>query len=682
MMTPELLTPDHLQRAACVYIRQSSPFQVRNNLESQRLQYGLEDYARDLGFRDVRVVDGDLGITGSGIERPGFDRLVVAVGKGEVGLILATEASRLARNGRDWHGLLDFCAVVGCLVGDRDRLYDPGSMEDRMYLGMRGTFNEFELSLFRKRSLESRMAKAARGELFLHLPAGYDRVGRDVIEMSPDQRVRDAIRLVFDTFDELGSVRQTWLWFRNERVEIPVRTPARGLHWRVPTETSLHLILRNPIHAGAYAYGRRRRKTVIRDGRKQILRQPLQMNPEDWIVLLHDRHEGYISWQDYERNQALITSNRAGDRGAVRPGRALLAGLLRCGHCQRRIQVRDNGKSVGYLCSGATGPGGSCLSFGAVRVDEAVGQAVIEALQPLAVEAALQAMETAGAAERTTLALARSALSEARYKAERAKDQFDAVDPANHNVFHNLAAKWEACLVEVSRCEARVQDLEDVQPVVLTPQQRQAFRDLGHDLGRAWGHERATPELRKTVLRAVLVEITARLEDAHVHLLLHWKGGDHTELQVARMRHGEHRWTTDSGTVTLVRELARVIDDATIAALLNRLGKQTAKGNSWSKTRVRTLRASHGIAAYRRGEREERGELVLTEVAERFQVDPFHVRRLIQSGTLPARQACKGAPWIIAQEAIDAPDIRAILSQKASSELDPRQQSFDFQEYQ
>ena len=294
-----------------------------------------------------------------------------------------------------------------CPAGDRDRLYDPGSMEDRMYLGMRGAVNEFELSLFRKRSLESRMAKAARGELFLHLPAGYNKVGRDVIEMSADQRIRDAIRLVFDTFDELGSVRQTWLWFRNEQVEIPVRTPARGLHWRIPTETSLHSILRNPIYAGTCAYGRKRRKTVIRDGRKQILQQPRQKSPEDWFVLLHDRHEGNISWQDHDRNQAVITSNRTDDRGAVRPGRALLAGLLRCGRCQRRIQVRDNGKSARYLCFGATGPDGNCLSFGAVRVDEAVGQAVIEALQTLA-------METAGAADRTTLALARSALSEAR----------------------------------------------------------------------------------------------------------------------------------------------------------------------------------------------------------------------------------------------------------------------------
>ncbi len=216
-MTSELLTPDHLQRAVCVYVHQSSQFQVRNNLESQRLQYGLADYARTLGFHDIRVIDDDLGITASGVERPGFDRLLATVGKGEVGLVLALEASRLARNGRDWHGLLDFCGVVGCLVGDRDRLYDPGSMEDRMVLGMHGAFNEFELSLFRKRSLESRMAKAARGELFLHLPAGYDKVGRDAIEMSPDQRVRDAIRLVFDTFDEFGSVRQTWQRFARDR---------------------------------------------------------------------------------------------------------------------------------------------------------------------------------------------------------------------------------------------------------------------------------------------------------------------------------------------------------------------------------------------------------------------------------------------------------------------------------
>ena len=678
MTAADLLTSEHLRRAACVYIRQSSPHQVRTNLESQRLQYELAEYARTLGFTSVRVIDEDLGITGDGVKRPGFDSLVAAVSRSEVGLVLSIEASRLARNGRDWHGLLDFCAVVGCLVGDRDRLYDPRSMEDRMYLGMRGAFSEFELSLFRKRSLESREAKAQRGELFLHVPAGYDRVGRHAIEMSADQRVRTAIRLVFDRFDELGSVRQTWLWLRTEQIEIPVRTSAHGLIWRIPTETSLYLMLRNPIYAGAYAYGRNRHETVIQDGRKRVVRRSLRADPAEWKVLLHDRHDGYISWDHYERNQAVITANQIGDRGAVRSGRALLAGLLRCGHCQRRIQVRDNGKSVGYSCRGEVGSGERCVSFGAVRVDAAVGQAVVDALQPLAMDAAMAAIETASAADHAALALASTALSEARYKADRARDQFEAVDPANHNVLHNLAAKWEACLVDVSRCEERIRDLEDAQPAALTPEQRQTFLALGHDLGRTWSHDRATPELRKTVLRTVLVEITAHVEKAHVHLVLHWKGGDHTQLKVPRMRTGEHRWSTDVETVALVCELARVMNDASIAALMNRLGKRTAKGNGWTMIRVRSLRASHGIAAYRTGERAERGELTLSEAADRLQVDPFRVRRLIQSGRLPARQACKGAPWIITENDITAPDIQAFLSQKGASLRDPRHPHFEF----
>lgn len=678
MTKSDLLTPDHLQRAACVYIRQSTPQQVRNNLESQRLQYGLVTYARELGFVDVRVIDDDLGTTASGVERPGFDQLVVAVGKSEVGLVLATDASRLARNGRDWEGLLDFCAVVGCLVGDRDRLYDPGAMEDRMYLGLRGAFNQFELSMFRKRSQESIEAKAQRGELFLHAPAGYDRVGRDAIEMSPDQNVRNAIRLVFDTFDAVGSLRQTWLWFHNNQVEIPVRMSGRGLIWRIPAESSITQILRNPIYAGTYAYGRKQSETTIRDGRKTVVIHKLDANPAAWKVLLHDRHDGYISWDHYERNQAVISANRTVERGAARSGRGLLTGLLRCGHCQRRIQVRNNGKSVGYYCQGEHRAGKRCLSFSAVRVDQAVGQAVIDALQPLAMEAAMAAIETVGAANPAMLDLARSALSEARYKADRARDQFETVDPSNHNVFHNLAAKWEACLVDVSEREARLRELEAAQPVALAPEQRQTFLALGQDLGRAWGDDRATPALRKTVLRTVLVEITARIEETDVHLVLHWKGGDHTELRVPRMRNGEHRWTTDIETVTIVRQLARTLDDAGIAGLLNRLGKRTVKGNSWNKSRVASLRASNGIAVFRKGERAERGELTLNEVADRFQVSQSHVRRLIQSDRLPARQACKGAPWIILEDDLDAPGIRAILEFKGSASSDQQQPGFEF----
>ncbi len=251
MSNVAMLTAAHLERAAYVYVRQSSETQVHTHVERQRLQYALSDHARDLGFRDIEVIDDDLGISGAGVHRPGFDALLEAVCKGRVGLVLSIEASRLSRNGREWHTLLDFCAIVGCLVGDRERLYDPALIDDRMYLGLKGQFNEMELALFRQRSLESRLAMAQRGELWTTLPAGYEKVERHRIEMTPDQRQRDAIDLVFRKFRELGSIRQVFFWFHRNAVELPVRTPGEGLVWRVPASSRrLAQFLTNPIYAG------------------------------------------------------------------------------------------------------------------------------------------------------------------------------------------------------------------------------------------------------------------------------------------------------------------------------------------------------------------------------------------------------------------------------------------------
>ena len=363
----------------------------------------------------------------------------------------------------------------------------------------------------------------------------------------------------------------------------------------------------------------------------------------------------------------------------MRPGRALLAGLLRCGHCTRRMQVRDNGQRAGYHCRGdSSGNGGACQGFGAVWADAAVEAALLEALQPLGVEAALAAWEGAaeeGAAEER---LARSALAEASYRAERAQAQFEAVEPANRNVFRNLVRKWEQCLVEVRSCEERLAALEGPrQQTALEGPERAAYLALGEDLEQAWEHERATPELRKAVLRAALVEIVATVEKERIRLLLHWKGGDHSELEVARRRSGQHRWTTDAETVELVGELARSLSDASIAGLLNRLGRRTAKGNSWTKGRVRTFRNSRGIAPYREGERRERGELVLAEAAERLEADPSVVRRLIRSGVLPARQACKGAPWLIAEQGLETAAVREALAGRSALPPDPDQQVLD-----
>lgn len=681
MSSATVLTGAHMGRAAYVYVRQSSEFQVQNNVGRQRLQYALADHARELGFRDITVIDDDLGISGDGVYRPGFEALLEAVCKGKVGLVLSIEASRLSRNGREWHTLLDFCAIVGCLVGDRDRLYDPALIDDRMYLGLKGQFNEMELALFRQRSLESRIALAERGELRMHLPAGYEWVDGARLEMTPDQRQRDAIHLVFRKFREFGSIRQVFLWFRGEKVELPVRMPGQAPIWKVPVSAGpVRQILTNPIHAGAYVYGRRRQETVIENGRKRVREGIMQHDPRDWKVLLRDHHEGYITWQRFCRNQELIAENMTTVRGAVRNGPELLTGLLRCGHCDRRIQVRGNGGAIRYCCPGSIRDRQSCIMFGAVAVDAAVGEAMIGALQPLGIEAALEAMAARDTQDDAEVRLAESALAEARYQAERAEAQFNAVEPGNHNVFHNLARKWEDCLAGVQACESRLQALEGArQTEELTPAEREAWLALGGDLERAWNHDRATPALRKRILRAVPVEITATIKGREIHLLLHWKGGDHTELVVRRRRKGEHRWSTDAEVKDLIQDLARYLPDELIAGLLNRLGKKTGKGNSWTKRRLCSFRSKHGIATYRKGERQERGELILSEASERLSVDPATVRRLIRSGALPARQACKGAPWIIPEDALDSPEVLAGLAGRDPLTANPDQESFDFQ---
>ncbi len=682
VMNDPKLTAGHLARSAIVYIRQSSEMQVRSNVERRRLQYALEGHARALGFAKVEVIDDDLGVSGGGVRRPGFERLLQAVCSGSVGLVLAIEPSRLARNGRDWHALLEICAVVGCLIGDRDRIHDPASVDDRAFLGLKGQFADMELAVFRQRSLESRQALAARGELFLHLPAGFEKVDRHSIGKTPDQHQRDAIDMVFRKFRELRSIRQVHLWFRRRGVRIPVRDlKGGGTAWRIPHDSTLASMLRNPVYAGAYVYGRRRQEvTVDASGTKKV-RGGIMKPEAEWSVLLRDRHEGYIGWDEYERNRRVIEANTVGGRGAPRAGSALLAGLLRCGRCGGRLQVVNNGRSRRYQCPGDARTGGSvCIGFGGVRAEGAVGAAVLAAAQPLGVAAALEAFERRGDDASARIGLAASALEEARYKAGRAQAQFDAVDPANANIIHNLAARWEACLAEVSEREERLRDLEAAREArEAGSADRDAWLALGADLERAWSHEDATPQLRKNVLRAALVEITASLREDTVHLLLHWRGGDHTEIEVRRFRTGEHRYKSDREVEDLVAGLSRQLPDEQTARLLNRLGRRTSKGNGWNRGRVRAFRSRRGIPGYREGERQERGELSLSEVSAQLGVDPSVVRRLIRAGILPARQVCTGAPWAIAAADLEAPRVLAALSGcRAVAGADPNQGEFGF----
>jgi DNA invertase Pin-like site-specific DNA recombinase len=351
------ITAEHLSRRACVYVRQSTPDQVQNNLESQRRQYALVERARQLGWAQVDVIDEDLGRSGSGTLRPGFERLLGLLCDGHVGAVLSIEASRLARNGRDWHTLLEFCSVVGALLIDADGIYDPAQMNDRLLLGMKGTISEMELASFRQRAQEAIKQKASRGELFRNIPTGYVRSGDGRIEKDPDVRVRTAIELVFRRFAELGSARRLYFWLCAESLDMPTAsraTVSERVVWKVPRYHSLLSLLQNPMYAGVYAYGRNKSNVRIEQGRKHLVRTH-HRKPEDWAVMIVDHHEGYIDWDTFRSNQELMAHNTNGRgsavRGSVRRGGALLSGLLRCGHCGAKLVVQYPGPtSIRYQC--------------------------------------------------------------------------------------------------------------------------------------------------------------------------------------------------------------------------------------------------------------------------------------------------------------------------------------------
>ena len=655
------ITTEHLSRNAIVYIRQSTPGQVANNLESKRRQYGLADRARQLGWQEVTVIDDDQGHSGSGMARAGFEKLLVAVAAGQVGTVVSIEASRLARNGRYWHTLLEFCGFVGTLIIDGDGVYDPRRPNDRLLLGLKGTMSEMELSVLRQRAHEAQKLKATRGELFMTVAVGYRKVANeDRIEKEPDRRVQQAIELVFKKFDELQSARQVHRWLRQENISLPtIAYGPEGRHviWKLPTYTRIHSMLTNPIYAGAYIWGRSTHRVRIEEGRKRISRGHRRARAE-WPVFIADHHEGYISWGQYERNQRVMADNanskRLTARGSIRRGSTLLNGLLRCGHCGRKLSVGYGKGSSRYYCHGRTHLHGGklCISFGALRVDESVSAEVLRQIQPMGVEAALSAIEARESETNDVRRQVELALEQARYESNRAQRQYHAVDPENRIVAAELERLWNERLLVVRQLETKLQQVDTQHLPPLSQEERAQLLALGSDLERAWKHPAATAETRKRILRAVIIEIVARLEGNEVHLVLHWQGGDHSELKVHKPRNGEHRWTLDATTTDIIRELARLMPDLKIAALLNRAGKRTGQDNTWTEPRVRAFRNDHGIAVYREGERAERGELTLLEAAAALGTCQMTVLRLIRKGSLDARQVCKGAPWVIRASAL------------------------------
>ena len=682
------ITPEHLAREAYVYVRQSTADQLLNNPESRRRQYALVARAHELGWEQVIVIDEDLGRSGGGQVRPGFERLLAAICDGTAGAVLAIEASRLARNGRDWHTLLEFCAFVNSLIIDEDGIYDPRLINDRLLLGLKGTFSELELSIFRQRSREALRLKAARGELYMLVAIGYRRGANDRLEQDPDRRVREALSLVFRKFSDIGSVRQLALWLRQEGIDLPVAVygpQGRAVQWRPPRYHMVHRLLTNPIYAGAYVFGRTGSRVRLEGGRKVIVRGFVRRR-EEWEVLIRDHHDGYISWEEYDRNQKIIAgnANMKGTMvaGSVRNGGGILVGLLRCGHCGRKLKVLHHARrDTRYICNREMDYASDkkCIAFNNMRVDAAVSAEVLRAISPLGIDAALQLIADREQASGERLRQSEMALQQARYEVTHARRQYDAVDPDNRLVASELERRWNERLAAAARLEEQIRSLQNEQPRVLCEDERAALLALADDLPRLWNHPAASSETRKRILRAVLKEIIVTVEASRLRLVLHWQGGDHTRLEVAKNRTGQNRWKTDVETVQLVRDLARILPDHSIAPLLNRLGIRSAKGQSWTQLRVRNFRSVHRITVYREGERAARRELILTEAASCLGVHRMTIIRLIRDGLLPARQTCVGAPYVIQEEDLDRPAVRRALAAGRAVSSDLRQESMSFQ---
>jgi DNA invertase Pin-like site-specific DNA recombinase len=660
----EKITPRHLARKAMLYVRQSSPHQVAHNEESRRLQYGMRQRLGSLGWKEVVVVDEDLGRSATTTaDRAGFQRMVAEVCMGKVGAVAAREVSRFARNNRDWHQLVEMCSLVDTLLVDQEAVYDPRQANDRLLLGLKGSMSEYELDLLRQRSLDARRAKAKRGELVILAPVGFVKTADQRLEKDPDLRVQQAIRLVFDKFFELGSARQTLMWFVEHGVDLPsrYRSPAGSWEtsWRRPAYRMVIGILGEPTYAGAYAYGRTAVHSRVHDGvvEKTCVRKPR----EQWTVLIPDHHEGYITWEDFKRAERMLGDNAAGfgRRGAAKRGAALLGGLLRCRRCGRKLMVNYSGHGGAiprYCCHRGQMDNAepSCISFGGLNVDAAVSREILRVVQPCAVEASAQAVAEESRKQDEVMQCLLLELKAGRYEAERARKQYDSVDPSNRLVADELERRWNASLEKVRTIETRLEQERVVRARL--PVSTNLFTDLHGELERAWNDANTEIRLKKRILRALIEDIVVDIDAAasEVELVIHWKGGIHTTLRVQRRRRGQHAAQTSRDVTTAVRALALVCDDEVIASCLNRSNVPTAKGNRWTRERVASLRSTHNIPRHSEEQQREGGWLNLSQAAAYVDVAPKTLRRAVEAGSIPATHPVSHGPWIFQRQDLDS----------------------------
>jgi len=586
------------------------------------------------------------------VTRTGFERMVAEVCLGKVGAVAAREVSRFARNSREWQQLVEVCRVVDTVLIDQEMVYAPRLSNDRLLLGLKGSLNEYELDLLRQRSVEARREKARRGELIISAPIGYIKREDQRLEKDPDLRVQRAIQLVFRKFVELGTVRQTLMWFLEHGLEVPTRSSRRETRWKRPVYRSMHRMLTSPVYGGAYSYGKTEHLTGYDSGTARHIckRKPR----EQWLALIPGAHEGYVSWEEFERIQRLVRENN--QSGAAKNGQGLLAGLLRCRRCGRKLTVRYTGSGhdvLRYSCIRGWLDNGEprCIAFGGMTVDAAIGREVLRVVQPAAIEASVQAQEELARQREDVLEALDRDLQAARYAAERAQRQYDASDPENRLVTAELERRWNLALQHVGEIEIRIQKHNaeiDHDPEINS----EDFHQLASQLEAIWCDPATSARLRKRIVRTLIEEIMVDVDSSQGELILtlHWKGGVHTEIRLPRRRRGQCSTQTSRELIEAVTVLAHISSDDVIAGVLNRNGHLTGRGNRWTRERVTALRSHHRIPCYSKSEPST--WLNLTEAAALLEISPGTLRLAIDRGEISAHHPFADGPWVISRDVL------------------------------
>ena len=677
------LEPHHFERLAIVYVRQSDPQQVLRHRESTDLQYSLVDRAIHMGWPRERIViiDEDLGTTERHVEgREGFQRMMAEVALNHVGIILGREMSRLARSCKDWYQLLEVCGLFATFLVDQDRVYDPADYHDRLLLGLTGIMSEAELHVMRGRLFAGQLNKARRGELFTHAPIGYVFRPNNEVAFDPDEQVQSTVRLVFEKFEELGSLNAVLRYLARHDIRLgvrPHRGPTRGqLEWRRPNQATLKNMLHHPLYAGAYSYGRRkvdpRRKIPGRPatGRSNVPR-------EQWTVLLKDRHPAYITWEQFEANQRQLEQNRnrAGNLGAPREGKALLAGLLVCGKCGGRMIVSYGSArtSLKYMCQRQRDCYGlgRCQSLVGKVLDELVSRQALSVLEPAALELSLVAA-TDVERERQRLAEHWNQRRErARYKAELAARQYQAVDPNNRLVARQLEQNWEQALVQQRAVEEDFERFQQEQPIALTNVDRQQIESLANDIPALWNASTTTPANRQVILRHLIDHIVVEVQGQTemVDVAIHWAGGFVSRHEVVRpVRHYAQLRDYDR-LKARIRELQQIGQSSRqIAQRLNQEGfRPPRRAKRYNGDMVRQV-VSRGTRQKSNDDRDRSDlslsadEWVLGDLAEKVSIPETTLYNWFRRGWLTARKVAvrKGTRLIAWADASECDRLRRL----------------------